>query len=233
MAPTAVTIMAKVPQAGAVKTRLCPPLEPQEAARLYDAFLRDKITQVRQLHGAQPTIAYTPDDSADFFTTLAPDFVCIPQRGADLGERLINAFAACLATGCAGALAIDSDTPTLPAAFLQQAIADVTNPDIDLVLGPSDDGGYYLIGLRTVYPELFVQMPWSTAAVREETLQRAAALGLKVALLPTWFDIDTYEDLQRLQAMLVHTEGDAPRHTRQFFRERGSCRTSQKCPGKR
>src|SRR5262247_2143176 len=97
MVQTAVVIMAKVPQAGAVKTRLCPPLAPQTAAALYQAFLRDKIAQVRQLQHARPTIAYTPVDSQPFFAELAPDFLLIPQHGADLGERLVNCFAQCFA----------------------------------------------------------------------------------------------------------------------------------------
>src|SRR5215467_11621567 len=112
MVQTAVVIMAKVPEAGAVKTRLCPPLAPQTAAALYRAFLADKIAQVRQLAHAQPTIAYTPEDSRDFFAALAPDFLLIPQQGVDLGERLANSFAQCFATGYTGVMAIDSDSPT-------------------------------------------------------------------------------------------------------------------------
>jgi len=219
MVHTAVVIMAKVPEAGAVKTRLCPPLAPHTAAALYRAFLVDKIAQVRQLAQARPTIAYTPEDSRDFFAALAPDFLLIPQQGADLGERLANSFVQCFATGYMGVMAIDSDTPTLPTAFLQQAVGLLARPQTDVVIGPTDDGGYYLIGLRALHRELFDNMPWSTAAVAPETQKRATAKGLTIAWLPPWFDIDTAADLQRLQTTLAQTPATEPRSTRQFFLE--------------
>ena len=219
MVQTAVVIMAKMPEAGAVKTRLCPPLAPQTAAGLYRAFLLDKIAQVRRLAQASPTIAYTPEESRGFFAELAPDFTLILQQGADLGERLANSFAQCFAAGYTGVLAIDSDTPTLPTDFLQQAVQVVATPQTEVVIGPTEDGGYYLIGLRALHRELFTDMAWSTAAVVPETKQRAAAKGLNIAWLPSWFDIDTIEDLQRLRAMLTQTSASEPRHTRQFFLE--------------
>jgi rSAM/selenodomain-associated transferase 1 len=212
--------MAKVPFPGQVKTRLCPPLSPGQAASLYRAFLLDKIIQVRTLTATQPAIAYTPASGEDFFADVAPDFTLIAQQGADLGERLANCLDYCLALGYTGALAIDSDSPTLPTAFLQQAIALIASPDVDLVLGPSDDGGYYLIGMRTLHRELFVDMAWSTSSVLPETVRRAETLGLKIAWLPMWFDIDMPEDLQRLRTTLAETEGVAPQHTRQLLLER-------------
>ena len=116
-------------------------------------------------------------------------------------------------------LAIDSDTPTLPTDFLQQAVHLIATPETEVVIGPTEDGGYYLIGLRALHRELFADMPWSTAAVVPQTRQRAAAKGLQIAWLPPWFDIDTVEDLQRLRAMLTQTTATEPRHTRQFFLE--------------
>jgi uncharacterized protein len=217
---TAVMIMAKVPQAGAVKTRLCPSLSPQEAMTLYQAFLRDKIAQVQSLEAVRPTIAYTPSAGRSVFAALAPGFTLIVQRGADLGERLANAFAQCFAAGYTGVLAIDSDTPTLPTNFLQQAITLLSLPQVDVVIGPSEDGGYYLIGLRALHHELFENMAWSTDVVVSETVRRATAKGLQVAWLPPWFDVDTPEDLERLQSTLADTPGKAPWHTRQFFLER-------------
>ena len=219
MIQTAVVIMAKVPQAGTVKTRLCPPLAPQTAAALYRAFLLDKIAQVRQLERARPTIAYTPEDGRSFFAELAPDFTLIPQQGDDLGARLANSFAQCFAAGYTSVLAIDSDTPTLPRAFLQQAVDRIALPQTHVVVGPTEDGGYYLIGLRTLHREFFDNMAWSTAAVVPETKRRAEAMGLKITWLPAWFDIDTAEDLQRLRATLLQTSAAEPRHTQQFFLE--------------
>jgi rSAM/selenodomain-associated transferase 1 len=222
MPQTAVVIMAKVPDAGTVKTRLCPPLSPQEAAMLYHAFLLDKIVQVRTLKAAIPAIAYTPCAGRRFFTELAADFILLPQQGADLGERLANSLARLLAEGYSGALAIDSDTPTLPTAYLQQAVDLIATSKTDVVLGPSEDGGYYLIGLNQVHQELFENIAWSTDAVMPQTVRRAEAKGLHIARLPPWFDVDTPPDLERLRAALARMAGKAPRHTRQFFLDRAS-----------
>jgi hypothetical protein len=215
-----VTIMAKAPRAGEVKTRLSPPLSAPDAAELYRCFLLDKIEQVRALTTAIPAIAYTPAEGRSYFEALAPDFVLLLQEGADLGARLANSFSQLFALGYAAAFAIDSDTPTLPTAYLEEALDLVATPGIDVVLGPSDDGGYYLIGLRKVYPELFEGVPWSTAQVIPETIRRAEAKGLKVASLPSWFDVDTPDDLERLKTSLLRAEGMAARHTRGFFMER-------------
>ena len=220
MKPVAVAIMAKAPQAGEVKTRLCPPLSLADAAELYRRFLLDKIEQVTTLKAASLAIAYTPAEAKAFFEEVAPGFVLVQQRGADLGDRLANSLGELLDRGHGGAVAIDSDTPTLPVGFLQQAVDLVTTPDIDVVLGPTQDGGYYLIGLRVMHRELFEAMAWSTSAVLSETIRRADAKGLRVACLPPWYDIDTPEDLDRLRTELAAPGGNAPRHTRTFLLER-------------
>jgi len=198
----AVAIMAKAPRPGAVKTRLCPPLHAREAAALYRCFLLDKIVAVRMLVGAQPVIAYTPDEAQAEFAALAPDFTLVPQRGPDLGARLHAILAGLLAAGHPGAIAVDSDTPTLPREFLQQAIDCLSRPGPDVVLGPTEDGGYYLIGVRAAHRALFDGVPWSTSDVLEVTLRRAAATGLQAVCMPAWFDVDTPDDLQRLRTVL-------------------------------
>ena len=220
MARAAVAIMAKAPRTGEVKTRLCPPLSAEEAAELYRCFLLDKIEQVRALRGAQPAIAYTPVEGKAVFEELAPGFALVPQQGADLGARLANSFDRLFAEGYAAVLLIDSDTPTLPTGFLRRALDLVATPRIDLVLGPSEDGGYYLIGLRAPHRELFEAIAWSTAQVLPETVRRAEAKGLEAARLPPWFDVDTPADLERLRASLERRQGRGPRHTRRFFMER-------------
>jgi uncharacterized protein len=216
----AVTIMAKAPRAGEVKTRLCPPLSLADAAELYRRFLLDKIEQVATLKAASLAIAYTPPEARAFFEEVAPGFVLVQQRGADLGGRLANSLGELMARGHAGAMAIDSDTPTLPVGFLQQAVDLVATPEVDVVLGPTHDGGYYLIGLRAMHRELFEAMAWSTSAVLPETIRRADAKGLRIACLPPWYDIDTPEDLARLRAEMAAPGGNAPRHTRTFLLER-------------
>ena len=198
----AVAIMAKAPRPGTVKTRLCPPLLPAEAAALYRCFLLDKIAAVGALADTQPVVAYTPDDARAEFDGLAPGFSLVAQRGRDLGARLHSTLASLLAAGHAGAIAVDSDTPTLPGAFLQQAVHCLTRPGPDVVLGPTEDGGYYLIGVRRAHRELFDGVPWSTSDVLDVTLKRAAEAGLRAACLPSWYDVDTPDDLQRLRTVL-------------------------------
>jgi uncharacterized protein len=215
-----IAIMAKTPRAGAVKTRLCPPLSPEDAAELYRAFLTDKVEQVRSVAAARGAIVYTPDEGRGFFENLAPDFVLIPQHGSDLGARLVTSFEWFFAEGYPAAAFIDSDSPTLPREFLLQALDLMASPDVDVVLGPSDDGGYYLIGLRVARPELFSHMPWSTPRMFAETAGRARQLGLRVASLPRWFDVDTALDLERLESSLLSTSGVAAQHTRRFFNGR-------------
>lgn len=209
-------IMAKAPRAGEVKTRLCPLLRPGEAAALARAFLLDAIALVAGVGTARPAIAYAPAEAAPVFAALAPGFALFAQRGADLGARLAHAFEDLLATGAPAAVVIGSDVPTVPRAHLEAALTHVA--DADVVLGPSEDGGYYLIGLRAARAELFRDMTWSVSGVLEETVGRARRLGLRVALLPTWFDVDTGEDLARLEASLAVSAG--ARHTRGFFAAR-------------
>lgn len=198
----AVAIMAKAPRPGAVKTRLCPPLLPVEAAALYRCFLLDKISAVQALVGARPVVAFTPDEAQAEFAALAPDFTLVPQRGPNLGSRLHATLASLLEAGHPGAIAVDSDTPTLPRGFLQQAVDCLSRPGPDVVLGPTEDGGYYLIGVRAAHRVLFDGVPWSTSAVLEVTLRQAAAAGLQTVCIPAWFDVDTPDDLRRLQTVL-------------------------------
>ncbi len=215
----AVAIMAKAPRAGDVKTRLCPPLSPVAAAVLYRCFLLDKIEQVRALKDARPVVAYTPDEARAEFETLAPGFALIRQHGVDLGARLLASLSALLGDGHTGAIAIDSDTPTLPTTLLQQAVDRLADPRVDVVLGPTDDGGYYLIGMRAAHSDLFEAMEWSTPRVLGETLRRATTAGLRVVCLPPWFDVDTPDDLARLRDAVVRQHGHAPSHTAAFLAE--------------
>jgi uncharacterized protein len=215
--PSVLAVMAKAPRAGQVKTRLCPPLSPGEAADLARAFLLDAIDQVRSVAAARPALAYAPARARAGFRALAPDFALVAQRGDDLGARLAHAFEDLFADGAPAAIVMGSDIPTLPPAVLAAALDQIGRAD--LVLGPSEDGGYYLIGLRAPCAALFADMAWSTARVFEETLRRARALGLDVGLLPAWFDIDTAADLERLEASLAEA-GPGARHTRRFFGQR-------------
>jgi hypothetical protein len=210
--------MAKAPQPGQVKTRLCPPLSHREAAELYRCFLVDKIAQVNALQRADAVVSYTPTDAKSWFEHLTPaHFMLIPQHGDDLGGRIIFTFDQLFRQGYARVIVIDSDTPTLPTAYLEQALRLIAAAENDVVLGPTEDGGYYLIGLRQAYRELFEQMPWSTSQVFPETRRRSELYGLTVACTDYWYDVDTPEDLARLRASLDQIQDGVVRQTRQFL----------------
>ena len=217
----AIAVMAKAPRAGHVKTRLVPPLTREEAAELYRCLLLDKLGQVGGLHGIDPYLAYTPPEAQAQMASLAPqDFTLIPQAGSDLGDRLHHLSAILLGRGHPGVIIIDSDTPTLPSTYLLDALDRIQNESTDLVLGPAEDGGYYLIGLKRPCRSLFDNIPWSGPSVLTETLRRASVQRLEVATLPPWFDVDTPNDLARLRNDLATNGGDVALHTRAFLFER-------------
>jgi rSAM/selenodomain-associated transferase 1 len=189
-------IFAKEPVPGQVKTRLIPPLSPEMACRLYHCFLEDIIDDAVRLQGMDIALAYTPAGARGFFQTLAhPGMRLIAQEGRDLGERQARAFAWGFKSGYGLVLLRGSDTPDLPGDIMLEAVEKLAAGDAQVVLGPSQDGGYYLIGLKGLHPRLFYGLTWSTGSVLTETLSRARELDLKVHLLPYWRDIDTYADL--------------------------------------
>lgn len=213
----ALAIMVKQPTPGRVKTRLCPPLTPKEATDLYSCFLLDKMAQVRRLAAAAPYLAFTPRGAESYFRELAgKEFSLIPQQGEDLGERLNHLSTHLLAVGHPGVVIIDSDTPSLPDGFLAEAIARMDDSRTEAVFGPAEDGGYYLVGLRRSVPALFQGITWSTPVVLEQTLRTAADAGLRVHLLPSWYDVDTGKDLGRL-ARDLEDDGATAHHTQKFL----------------
>ena len=214
----ALIVMAKQPLAGNTKTRLYPYLSGQQAADLYQCFLLDTLELMCQVREAQPIIAYAPSEAEPYFRGIAPPgFRFTPQRGADLAERLDNVLGHWLQNGSLRAVAIDSDSPTLPVAYLDQAFSALDDPEVDVVLGPCDDGGYYLIGLKSRCSALFDQVTMSTPTVLEETLQCAKVQGLRVRCLPVWYDVDTPADLMRLAQELRTLPDGQARHTRAFL----------------
>jgi len=214
--PNALIVVAKRPIPGRTKTRLTPPLSLDQAAALYDCFLRDTLDLIRRVPDVQPVIAYSPDDAREYFAQLAPDFDLVRQQGHDLGTRLDNALTQYLHAGYERVAIMNSDSPTLPvdhliAAF--EALSDRT----EVVLGPSDDGGYYLIGLRRPAPRLLREVRMSTPFVTADTLALAEEEGLHVALLPAWYDVDNAASLARLVNELIDAPLDVAPHTRTFL----------------
>jgi hypothetical protein len=225
-------VMAKAPRAGKVKTRLQPPLSAEEAAALNVCFLRDtaqNIAVVANDGGAQGLICYTPvGDEAAFDGLLPEGFALIPQRGDGFGERLLCAAEDILSCGFGAVCLIDSDSPTLPGSALRQAVAALAQPGERVVLGPSDDGGYYLIGMKRAEPRLFERIAWSTASVYAETVERVREASVESVELPRWYDVDDAATLAVLERELLNCErprfaevdGFDARRTREFLRAR-------------
>jgi uncharacterized protein len=218
--PVGLAVMAKAPRVGTVKTRLCPPLLAADAAELSRCFLLDAVERVATVVGVRPIVAYAPVEARGEFERVAPSFALIAQRGDDLGERQGRLVEDILGLGHEAALLMGTDSPTLPSETIDEAVSLVMAPDVDVVVGPTEDGGYYLIGLRIPCPALFEEMPWSTSSVLPLTLERARRLGLRAVCLPTWYDIDTGADLARLESALRALAGPRPRHTREFLGRR-------------
>jgi rSAM/selenodomain-associated transferase 1 len=208
----AVAVMARAPGFGPVKSRLHPVLGPEGATDLYRCFLLDRLDAVAALGGVAPVLAFTPPEAGESLAAVAPPgFRLLPQRGDDLGERLDNLLTDLLGAGHPGAMAIDSDSPTLPMAYVADAAARLGEGRADVVVGPCEDGGYYLVGLRAPQPSLFEHMPWSTDRVLALTVARARGRGLRTHVLPPWFDVDTPEDLGRLRAEMAAAGGGPAR----------------------
>ena len=214
-------VVAKRPAAGQTKTRLCPPLSGEAAAALYECFLADTLALMRGVDGVERAIVYLPAGEEAYFTGLAPDFALLPQEGDDLGARLDNLLSHALGNGAGQAVVMDSDSPTLPPAYVAEAFARLDD-GADVVFGPCDDGGYYLVGLRRPQPRLLREVQMSTPRVLADSLAIAAELGLNVALLPVWYDVDTATELERLRRELDDLPPQSAPHTRAWFaRERG------------
>jgi rSAM/selenodomain-associated transferase 1 len=241
----ALAVMTKAPQAGRVKTRLVPPLTSEEAAELNKCFLRDTAAAIsracsrcpagdsgktqftRASHSEAATAArgvavYTPVGAESAYSDILPaEFILLPQRGTGFGERLYFAVEDLFKCGFESVCLIDSDSPTVPAENFAKAVELLSTSDDRAVLGPSDDGGYYLIGLNKVFPELFEQIEWSTKRVLEQTLQRARGIRVEVKLLPAGYDVDDRASLGRLcNELLADTSPkDLAPCTQEFLRE--------------
>lgn len=215
---SALIVFAKHPVPGRVKTRLTPPLTPEEAAELYRCMLLDTLAKVRALPHVRGYLFYQEEPAAlPYFQGIAADFVLLPQQGYDLGARMAGAFREVLSRGHQRVVIVGTDAPDLPAAYLHQAFRAVAEESVDVVFGPSSDGGYYLLALKTLPDCLFEGIAWSTGTVLAESLARAEEAGLRGYLLPEWHDVDTAEDLQRCG--LVQAENGAPL-TREYIQRR-------------
>lgn len=198
--PNAVILFARHPVPGQVKTRLQSRISPEEACALYRAFLEDARGQLNALKDVDGFVAvHGGEGESGFFEPFVQSGVkVIGQEGADLGERMANVFSAKFNEGYEKVVVIGSDSPTMPAAYIEQAL----NTARDLVLGPSTDGGYYLIGMKEKVTDVFQGIHWGTEKVLAATLDKVNAASVSVDLLPPWYDVDHPEDLDFLKAHL-------------------------------
>jgi rSAM/selenodomain-associated transferase 1 len=207
----ALGIMARAPVEGRCKTRLAAAFGPAGAAGLYRAMLLDTLDAFGRVGAARSTIVAAPeDDGPSLLRALAPPgWDVVAQRGADLGARLGGAFAA-LGAGMDAVALVDSDSPTVDTAPVAAALAQLRGPRRAL-MGPCDDGGYYLLAMTTFEPAVLEGIAWSTPRVAEQTRQRCRDLGIALDELPVGYDVDWPADVDRLRRELRAEPGRAPR----------------------
>ncbi len=195
----AVILFARDPVLGRVKTRLSPFLDDKSILRLYICFLQDSLDKIRQVKNADLFVGIAPSDQSGFFTGIPSSGIRLfVQEGKDLGDRIRRSIQDRLGEGYERVVIIGSDSPSLPVSYIEKAL----DSDKDLVLGPSTDGGYYLIGMRGKMVEVFEAINWGTEKVLQETFERFAGGRAELELLPVWYDVDSPDDLKFFQTHL-------------------------------
>lgn len=200
----AVLVMAKAPVAGHSKTRLTSRLSPEVAAELSAAFIRDAVALGASVcpsssrSSVQSIVAVSPPDASEAFDDLLPGVGQITQVGDNLGQRLAHVMSSALEQGFEQVVAINADGPTLPSRLVADAFDQLDDADADVVLGPTEDGGYYLIGWKQPHPRIVTDVEMSTPSVLDDTLAIARDLALDVRILDSWYDVDEPADLDRL-----------------------------------
>jgi rSAM/selenodomain-associated transferase 1 len=222
----ALAVMAKAPRAGRVKTRLSPPLTAEQAAGLNVCLLKDTLESLAGIAGGVGLVSYTPVGDEALFEGVVPDGVAlVAQREGDFGQRLQGAAEDILACGFGSVCLIDSDSPTVPAVAYERAVRELAREGERIVLGPTQDGGYYLIGMRRARAAVFERIAWSTGSVYAQTCARAWGAGIEVVELPLWYDVDDAATLEILKGELLGgmrpgfamTKGNDARWTREFL----------------
>jgi rSAM/selenodomain-associated transferase 1 len=213
VASCGIAVMAKASLPGKTKTRLVPPLTFEEAAAFNTAFLQDVAANIAAAGQQAPIacyMAYGPPDAAAFFESQFPPSVgLIEAWHPNFGDCLFTAIAAVLARGHASAVVLNADGPTLPPELLVATARLLAQPGDRAVLGPCNDGGYYLLGLKAPHRRLFEDVAWSTAQVAQQTRARAAEIGLPVHELPEWYDVDDVTSLQVLRGEVIDSRAFA------------------------
>ena len=199
----ALAVMAKAPVPGQVKTRLLPAFTAEEAAEFSQALLVDQLSHLKELDRIDCYLVFAPDDAQSLMEDLAPPcFRLFSQQGDDLGARMAAVFERLFQMGHKNIVLIGGDLPPVPLHFFAAAYTFLESSSHGVVLGPSRDGGYYLVGCNRPTPQIFQDMVWSHSEVLAQTLDRLASLKIEYHLLPIWFDIDTPDDLRYLKSAL-------------------------------
>jgi rSAM/selenodomain-associated transferase 1 len=214
-------VFAKEPRSGQVKTRLAAQTSADWAARVATAFLLDAVQRLARIDAAL-VLAFTPPAAQSYFAEIAQgQFRLIPQTEGDLGRRMAAFFTEQFHAGAAAAVLVGTDSPTLPLSFIVQAFQELESADV--VIGPSTDGGYYLIGCARRVPPVFDGIPWSTSVVLSHTMASLQDPAYRLALLPPWYDVDTLDDWRMLQGHVAAQRragvDPAVPHTEQLLRD--------------
>lgn len=199
-----IAVFAKSPTPGSVKTRLIPPLTPEQAASLHGAFVRDAIERCAAIPAV--TCELHTDTESDAWPEL--DVARKLQIQGDLGLKMLHALDAALRAGAPVAAILGADVPDVPASYVEQILLSPA----DVTLGPAEDGGFYAIAARRVHPDMFRDVPWSTSETLVRTLAAVERCGLTAALGPVWYDVDEPADLIKLART-----PNLPRHTREWL----------------
>lgn len=213
----ALIVLAKAPAAGVTKTRLCPPLTPEEAAGFAAASLVDTLAVARNVGGCTLRLAHPPGAEGPLAALLGDDLppaFAVPP--GDVGTAMCHAIARALGHRATQVALIGSDLPSLPPAHIAHAFARLDD-GADVALGPAEDGGYYLIAATAPHPALFAGIAWSTGAVFAQTVAKVAACGLTLATLPPWYDIDDAAGLRRCMDDLAAHPDHPATATRAFL----------------
>jgi rSAM/selenodomain-associated transferase 1 len=202
----AVIIMAKAPLAGTVKTRLQPHLSAGECAQLAACFLDDTISKAKTLKIQRLIIAYSPAGEIDYFRRLTDEKTSfVRQKGDNLGEKMFSAFEFAFAQKTDAAVMIGTDSPTFPVDFIEQAFR-FLEADSDAVLGKTEDGGFYLIGLRKSDARIFSAVRWSSPETFAQVRENIMNLSWHLREVPGWYDVDEPKDLEQLKNEFLHNE---------------------------
>ena len=215
----AVILFARDPILGQVKTRLRPSFDDETILKLYICFVEDSLEKIQQVDNVKCFVGISPDNHSGFFEGIESlGMNLFTQRGKDLGDKMRQAFVDRFSEGYKKVVIIGSDSPSLPVSYINKALAS----EKDLVLGPSTDGGYYLIAMSGTLSEVFSGVAWGTENVLDETLKKIKGTSISFELLPIWYDVDSPDDLKFLKThleLIAHSGLCVGRKTKNFLDE--------------